>query len=137
MEIVLRKTEKEFEFIANNGIADIPIIGAHAKTEGLIGFRPMEMLLTSLAGCMSIDILSILYKQKQSITNFSVKTIGQRSDGIPSVFENIALEISINGNVEERKIQRAIDLSVQKYCSVYHMLNPLTKITCKYILSNE
>lgn len=137
MEIRLKKTEEKFEFRADNGVSTIPIISIPDHSNDLEGFRPMEMLLASLAGCMSIDVLSILYKQKQSVDTYQVKVSAERVVVQPSIFSKINLEIFLTGEIEEGKLKRAIDLSIEKYCSVYKILNQSAEITCNYFLNHE
>lgn len=137
MEITVKKTQEKFEFKADNGRTIIPIVSIPEHSHDIKGFRPMEMLLASLAGCLSIDVLSILYKQKQEVNNYVVKVEGERVDEQPSIFSNIKLEIIVNGKVDEVKLQKAIDLGIEKYCSVYKILNQSATITCKYTLNNE
>jgi len=93
------------------------------------GLRPMQVLASSLAGCSSIDILNILYKQKQEIEDYTVEIKTTRADAVPAVFTNIHLVISIKGKVDIEKANRAAQLSFEKYCSVSKMLEPTCKIT--------
>lgn len=93
------------------------------------GLRPMQVLASSLAGCSSIDILNILYKQKQQIDDYQVEIKAERADTIPKVFTHIHLIINIKGKVDVEKAQRAADLSFEKYCSVSKMLEPTCKIS--------
>lgn len=83
------------------------------------GARPMQVLLNALAGCSSIDVISILKKQRQEITDFSVTVNGEREAGVePSLWKDIELTFEIAGNVDEDKAKRAVDISMNKYCSV-------------------
>ena len=83
------------------------------------GARPKQVLLNALAGCSSIDVISILKKQRQEITDFSVTVNGEREAGVePSLWKDIELTFEIAGNVDEDKAKRAVDISMNKYCSV-------------------
>ncbi len=98
------------------------------------GFRPMEMLLIGLGGCSAFDVLSILQKQRQNPTDFSITVDGERSDDIPSVYTNIHVIFSIAGEVSEKHAEKAIELSMEKYCSVAKMLGQMAKISWEFKL---
>lgn len=83
------------------------------------GVRPMQLLLMGLAGCSGMDVISILKKQKQNVSGYKTIVHGERESGKePSLWKSIELEFIIYGDVEEGKAQRAIELSINKYCSV-------------------
>jgi len=83
------------------------------------GVRPMQMLLMGLAGCSGIDVISILKKQRQQVADFKMVVTGDREkDKEPSLWEDVALEFHIYGPVDQDKAERAVELSVNKYCSV-------------------
>jgi len=88
------------------------------------GLRPMEVLAGSLAGCMSIDVLLILQKQRQQVTAFEVTIEGNRKDEVPASFESIRFVFSFNKEVDLEKAAAAVKLSHDKYCSVSASLNP-------------
>lgn len=87
------------------------------------GVRPMEMMLMSLAGCASMDVLMILEKQRQEVKNYHVDAEGLRADATPAVYQNITLHFQVSGDVKLEKLQEAIRLSAEKYCSVSAMLS--------------
>jgi len=102
------------------------------------GFRPMELLLIGLGGCSAIDILNILYKQKQEVKDFEMEISGDREEGKhPSLFTNIVVLVKVKGQISEDKLQRAIDLTRDKYCPVYHHLSKTIEITYKYSVEDE
>jgi putative redox protein len=87
------------------------------------GVRPMQLLLMSLAGCSGMDVNSILKKQRQNVTDYKTIVHGEREANVePSVWKYIELEFIIYGDVDESKAQRAVELSVTKYCSVAETL---------------
>ncbi len=135
MKISIKKTKKDFAFIADNDEVKILLCAGPKLEVGNTGFRPMQMLLASLGGCMSIDIMMILKKQRQKVDSYQVNVIGERVDAIPAVFKNITIEVHIQGDVKEEKLQQAIKLSEEKYCSVHHMINKEVKIVSKYFLN--
>lgn len=94
------------------------------------GFRPMELLLVGLAGCTAMDVISILQKKHQDVTEFTVDVLAERADGHPKVFTRINIEYIIAGrSIDPNAVERAIELSETKYCSVQAMLNAAAQIT--------
>ncbi|MBO6523721.1 MAG: OsmC family protein [Balneolaceae bacterium] len=103
-----------------------------------LGFRPMQMLLVALGSCASMDVLSILQKQKQVIDSYSVYVDGEReSDTIPSLFTDIHVRFEFQGPIDEKKVKRAIELSMGTYCSVTKMLEKTANITSSFILNGH
>jgi len=83
------------------------------------GARPMQLLLNALAACSSIDVISILKKQRQEISDYEVTVKGEREPNTePSLWKNIEMVFEITGNVELDKAKRAVEISISKYCSV-------------------
>lgn len=103
------------------------------------GARPMQLLLNALAGCASIDVLSILRKQKQEITDFKVMVDGERTPNVePSLWKDIKIVFEITGTIDEDKANKAIELSMKKYCSVAKTLEAGgATITSDLILHNS
>ena len=98
-----------------------------------LGMRPMEMVLLGLGGCTSMDILSILQKSRQAITDFEVELEAERAAEAPKVFKKIHIHFIITGkNISETHVKRAVDLSAEKYCSVAHMLNKTAEVSYDY-----
>jgi len=86
------------------------------------GPSPPEALAMALAGCMAIDVADILTKGRHPLRSLETSVTGRRKDDPPRYFVHFALHFIIGGDVPERAIQRAIDLSRDKYCSVWHSL---------------
>lgn len=83
------------------------------------GVRPMQMILMGLAGCSAIDVISILKKQRQEVKDYKMIVKGEREIcKEPSLWQDIELEFHIYGEVDEDKAKRAVELSMEKYCSV-------------------
>ena len=94
------------------------------------GPSPMEMVLMSAATCSAIDVVSILAKAKQDVSNVEVDIDAERAETIPKVFTKIHLEFIVTGNdVAEKHVARAVSLSAEKYCSVAKMLEASVEIT--------
>jgi putative redox protein len=95
-----------------------------------LGARPMQVLLMALGGCTSMDVLSILKKMRQEVRDYHVTVNGERGDGeVPAVFRKIHLHYILYGDLDIEKVRQAIDLSMEKYCSVSAMLHHDSEIT--------
>lgn len=94
------------------------------------GCAPTEALLMSFAGCMAIDVVSILRKQRVEITEFTTEIEGERNPEPPQYFTAVKIVLHIKGvGVEQSKVDRAVALSLEKYCSVRHSLREDLKVT--------
>ena len=93
------------------------------------GVRPMEAVLLALAGCSALDVLLILGKGKHRIDSLDVAIEGVRADAVPAVFETIHLQFRASGDFSAHKLERAVALSMEKYCSVSRMLEPTVRVT--------
>jgi putative redox protein len=83
------------------------------------GVRPMQMLLMGLGGCSAIDVIAILRKQRQDVIDYKMVISGEREAGKePSLWQDITLEFHLYGTVDEDKAKKAVELSLDKYCSV-------------------
>lgn len=88
-----------------------------------LGMRPMEMLLVAMGGCSSVDVVTILQKSRQAITNCVAEITAERADEIPKVFTKIHAHFVVTGkNLNLVQVGRAVDLSAEKYCSASIML---------------
>jgi putative redox protein len=98
-----------------------------------LGVRPMEMILMGLGGCTTMDILTILRKKRQNITDCVIEIDSQRRDTIPKIFSKIHLHFIITGdNLNEKHVQQAVQLAAEKYCSVSEMLKHSVEISYDY-----
>lgn len=87
------------------------------------GFRPMQSMLAALCGCSSVDVISILKKQRQELSSLKIEVDGHREEGKePSLWKQIHLVFKMEGNMDLSKAKRAVDLSLEKYCSVAETL---------------
>ena len=87
------------------------------------GPRPMEMLLMGLGGCASFDVLSMLKKGRQQVTNCVAELKADRADAVPAVFTRIHLNFVVTGHdLKEAQVKRAVSLSAEKYCSASIMM---------------
>jgi putative redox protein len=97
------------------------------------GFRPMELIAIGLAGCTAMDVMSILSKKRQEVTDFEVQVHAGRAPEHPKVFTEAVIEYFITGcGVEEEAVLRAIELSAVRYCPAQAMLGQIMPIELKY-----
>lgn len=102
-----------------------PELGGHN-----LGPRPMEMLLMGMGGCTAIDVVDILRKSRQDLRGCEVQLKAQRADNDPKVFTTIQVHFILTGkNLSAKHIERAIQLSAEKYCSASIMLGKTAQIT--------
>jgi len=88
-----------------------------------MGARPMEMILIGLGGCASFDVMTMLQKGRQQVSDCRVDIAAERVDAVPAVFSRIHLEFVVTGsNLKESQVKRAVELSAEKYCSASIML---------------
>jgi putative redox protein len=100
-----------------------PDIGGEGR-----GMRPMEVLLSALASCAAMDVVHILRKQRQGLEQLTISSEGTRIDGNPSPYETITMVFEAKGAVDDHKLQRAVQLAVEKYCSVGASLDPKIQV---------
>lgn len=122
MEVV--RTKGEYGFTATDANQHQLQIDIPVEQGGLgEGFRPMQLLLAGLGGCSAVDIVSILKKQKQDLQKLAIKVDGEREPGKePSLWQNITIVFEMEGAVDPLKAYRAVQLSIDKYCSVAETL---------------
>ncbi|MEL6917095.1 MAG: OsmC family protein [Bacteroidota bacterium] len=96
------------------------------------GLRPKALMLSSLAGCSGLDVASLIKKMKLEVDDFSIETIAHLTDEHPKYYDSVVLEYHFHGsNLKEDKLQKAIDLSVEKYCGVMEMFRKFAKLEIK------
>ena len=102
------------------------------------GLRPMEMILMGLAGCMAMDVLSILEKKRQHVTAYRVAVDAPRSSEYPMVFTGALITFILSGRkLDEKALLRSIELSVTKYCAGYAMLEKAFPMRVDYEIFEE
>ncbi len=139
MKIELKRLDDFYHLEATNeqGVKTYtdgsPDIGGSNK-----GMRPMQMVLTALGGCSTIDVISILKKQKQPLKDIQITVEAEREkDKVPALFTDIHVHFKLFGDLSEEKVKRAISLSAEKYCSVSRILEKTAKITTSYEIINH
>ena len=109
------KGELRFEGVADEARTAI-------DGDGQVGPSPVNLLLESVGACTAIDVVDILQKGRQEIRAMSVEVGAERRDEVPRAVTALFLKFRISGDVSEARAQRAVDLSLEKYCSVFHSL---------------
>ncbi|MBI4682420.1 MAG: OsmC family protein [Nitrospirae bacterium] len=103
-----------------------------------IGSKPSELLLMAFGGCSGMDVISILRKKKQDVTNFEINVNGETPESHPRSFTDIHIEYIVTGrNVSEEAVKRAIELSLGNYCMVGNTIGKAAKITHSYKIVQE
>lgn len=137
MKIHLKRLNNNYHFETVNERGDVVHLDNKSEPDPQ-GASPMELLLMGIAGCSGIDIVMILKKQQLEMTNFEIDVEGVRIDGeVPNVFRKILLKVYIDGEIPANKAKRAVDLSLEKYCSVAKMLEKTAEISSEVILNGS
>ena len=133
MKVIIYRTDNDFAMEAKNEDGNLitmdgpPHLGGHNS-----GFRPTQLLLAAVGGCSAIDVLMILKKQKQKINSLEIEVDGEKEKVEEySLFRNITIHFKLKGEIELEKAERAVQLSIEKYCSVSKTLEPTAKINYK------
>ena len=133
MKIELIRVDDAFHFEAVGAAGVINHIDANTDIGGHnLGVRPMELLLMGLGGCTAIDVILILKKQRQVIEDLRISVDGERekiAGTEMSPFNKINIHFTFKGNLDLPKVERAIKLSMEKYCSATAQFSPTSDIT--------
>lgn len=136
MEINLVRKSGKFNFEAENSggfTVDLdakPAIGGEGK-----GFRPMEMLLIGLGGCSGIDVVNVLTKQKEPLDDVKISIKATRKDEeMPPIFDVIDIHFDLYGALSVQKVERALNMTFDKYCSVSNILGRSATINFTYTI---
>jgi putative redox protein len=126
------------QFVGESGTGHAIVMDGDIDVGGSnTGMRPMEMLLVGLGGCSGMDVASILTKKKQNVSDIMINIKGQKAETYPKKFTDIEIEFIISGkDLSEMDVKRAIDLSMEKYCSVKATLEGVAKINYSYKINN-
>ena len=139
VRIELRRAKGDFGFEAKDAFGHKAHMDTSPETGGQdFGIRPMQMLLMGLGGCSGIDIVSILKKQRQTISDFRMIIDGEREKGKdPTLWEKVHLIFELKGDIDPDKAKKACELSMAKYCSVAATLRDAgSKITWEVYVNN-
>ena len=102
------------------------------------GLRPKALMLTSLAGCSGLDVVSLLKKMKVEVDNFKIVTSGELTDEHPKYYHKVKVDYHFYGkDMNEKKIEKAVNLSVDRYCGVFEMFRQFAKIETEIHFHNK
>jgi putative redox protein len=126
-------------FVGESGSGHAVVMdGAPAAGGRNIGVRPMEMLLLGLGGCTAFDVVMILEKGREKITSCEVELEAERAAEDPKVFTHVKMIYRLRGkNLKPAAIERAINLSAEKYCSASIMFGKTAKIEHEWTVEEE
>lgn len=132
IELIRLNDACHFEAVNEDGLSVLldgsPEVGGENK-----GMRPMQLLIAALGACSSIDVVSILKKQRQELKDIRITLEAERQKNVePALFETIKVHFSLYGDLNEVKVKKALELSMDKYCSVAKILEPTANITYDY-----
>ena len=118
-------------FVGESGSGHAVVMDSAPEHGGRnLGIRPMEMLLLGLGGCTAFDVVMILNKSRQDIVDCEVLVDSDRADEVPKVFTRIHIHFVVSGNdLDAAKVEKAVNLSAEKYCSASKMLSATAEIT--------
>lgn len=131
MNVHLTRTDDAYHFVGRNAVGNEthfdtgPDEGGSGRAAG-----PMQTVAMALGACSAIDVVNILRKARQEVTSFDIDVDYERAaDETPSVFTEMHVHYSLEGDIEPEKARRAVELSVTKYCSVSKMLSKTAAIS--------
>jgi putative redox protein len=102
------------------------------------GPTPMEFLLTAFGSCSGMDVISILRKKKQNVKGLAIEVKGEKAETHPKIYTAIHIDYTVSGeDISEEAVKKAVDLSLERYCSVGAMLGKAAKITHSYKIVGE
>lgn len=137
MKISLKRLNDNYLFETKNERGNIVLLDNKSEEEPK-GSSPMDLILRGIAGCSSIDVVMILKKQQHELEDLQVEVEGFREEGaIPNVFKKIHLNFILKGDIPAAKVERAVKLSMDKYCSVSKMLEKAAEISYSIHLNSE
>jgi putative redox protein len=124
IKVAVDRVQGDFGFEARDSNGHTIKMDTSSETGGVnFGVRPMQVLLMGLGGCSGIDIVSILKKQRQPVEGFYMTIEGEREAGVePSLWQDVTIVFELKGNIDPAKARRAVELSMEKYCSVAETL---------------
>jgi putative redox protein len=139
IKIELSRVSDTFHMEAKNESGNSVHIDASPDIGGTNkGMRPMQMLLAALGGCSAIDVINILQKQKQNLVDIKITVSGEREkDAVPSLYTEVHAHFKLYGDIDKDKANKAVSLSVEKYCSVVKTLEKTATVTYSFEVINE
>jgi len=130
------KWVEEVTFIGESASGHAVVMDGPPESGGRdLGIRPMEMVLLGMGGCTAFDVVMILKKARQPVTDCVVEMEAERATSEPKVFTRIHVHFVVTGNgLSDKQVARAVELSAEKYCSASIMLSKAVDITHDYVV---
>jgi putative redox protein len=132
------KWVQDVMFVAESGSGHSVVVDGAPDAGGRnMGFRPMEMLLIGLGTCSAFDVMLILKRGREKVTDCVIEVDGERAQADPKVFTTIVMRYVVTGiNLDKNKVERAVSLSAEKYCSASAMLGATAEIKHEITIVN-
>ena len=139
MTINLRRIDDNYLMEAENENGNTLIMdGSKGIGGGESAMRPMQTVLSAMGGCSSIDVISLLRKQRQNVEDLRIRIDADReADKVPALFTAIRIHFVLYGDIDPNKAERAVNLSMEKYCSVAMILQKSAKISWSWEIATH
>lgn len=123
----------KMQFESTNPSGDVMTIDAGPENGGEgKGLRPKALMLSALAGCTGLDVASLIEKMKLEVSDFTIETEGELTEEHPKTYHTVRVDYHFYGsNLDPKKLERAVNLSVEKYCGVMEMFRQFAKVEIK------
>jgi putative redox protein len=131
MPVVVKWLEKQ-QFVGIDSTGHSVVLSSSADG---VGMKPSELLLVSLAGCTAYDVVEILAKKRQKLESLTIEVQGEQEPDPPWAFRRIHVVYRLRGDLSDKAVQQAIELSETKYCAVAATLRPAAELTREYEIS--
>lgn len=126
------------QFVATGAGGHSIVIDAPMGRETWQGFKPSELLLAAVAGCTGVDVIDILRKKRQRVTDLRVSARGEQREEYPRAFERIHVHYEVTGHdVSKLAVEQAIELSHEKYCMVAATVRGVATISTSYTIAED
>jgi putative redox protein len=134
IKIEINRIDQDFRMEAVNEKGNAIVMDAGAADGGHdSGMRPMQLLLAAMGGCSAIDLIAILRKQREPLNDLKITVTGEREQGVvPALYTEVHAHFKLFGDINQEKAERAVQLSVEKYCSVAKTLEKTAKVTYSF-----
>jgi putative redox protein len=138
MKVHLKRIDDGFQMLGTNEAGNTVTFDTSPAHGGRgQGTSPMQTVAMALAACSSVDVIEILRKARQNLEGLEVEVDAQRAeDQTPAVFTRMHVTFRLTGDLDPGKVERAVDLSMQKYCSVAKMLEKTATITAAFSIND-
>jgi putative redox protein len=139
MKITFKRLDNAFHILASNEHGNtIQTDGSTQIGGNHLGMRPMQVVLSALGSCSAIDVIQFLKKMRQPLRDIEMIVTAEREkEKTPSLFTDIHIHYILKGKLNSKKVERAISMSVDKYCSVARILEHTANITWDYKIEYE